>query len=118
MTTRSIPGAGLWKGMWVTLSTMFKTIFLPYEPIDFHPMKGPMMTQTMPGSPTRSAICSMFRAGTAATKRCWPIRSIPATAPKGGLHLFDHTRNDVCLRSNCVGNSTIFSVDEIDDFTR
>ncbi|HLT95619.1 MAG TPA: NADH-quinone oxidoreductase subunit I [Acidimicrobiia bacterium] len=29
MTTRTIPGSGLWKGMWVTLSTMFKTIFLP-----------------------------------------------------------------------------------------
>ena len=29
MSTRTIPGAGLWKGMWVTLSTMFKTIFMP-----------------------------------------------------------------------------------------
>jgi NADH-quinone oxidoreductase subunit I len=26
---RAFPGMGLWKGMWVTLTTMFKTIFLP-----------------------------------------------------------------------------------------
>ena len=29
MSTRTFPGLGLWKGMWVTLSTMFKTIFMP-----------------------------------------------------------------------------------------